>query len=148
MRGLCLRIPKTLPPSQSRLFISLRSISNLAIRPCSSSFHSGRCLSSRKPPKYFSSNATPQHAHTEAKSEEHSQGPKKKTIRSSAAKNSLRRVAVEAQRSRDGKDHRKVPTAPYQATSKVWSPVVIFRQSTDHLSGHADCYGDLRCRTI
>lgn len=50
---------------------------------------------------------------------EPAQTPKRKTTRSPAAKNSLRRVAVEAQRSRDGTDIRKPSSIHQHAAAKT-----------------------------
>ena len=50
---------------------------------------------------------------------EPAQTPKRKTTRSPAAKNSLRRVAVEAQRSRDGTDDRKTSSLHHHSTAKT-----------------------------
>ena len=121
-------LPRLFTPYQSRLFSSLRIIQSPAFRPQSSSFHSTGDLRARKRHErndYFSSSAPrflQQDAKQEkppAKTEESPQNNKRKTTRSHPAKNSLRRVAVEAQRSREGKDSKKAPTAAHQATSKV-----------------------------
>ena len=50
---------------------------------------------------------------------EQPQGQKKKSTRSPVGKTSLRRVAVEAQRSRGGIDSRKLSTPESPATTKV-----------------------------
>lgn len=125
---LCLRLARIFTPYQCRPFSSLRIIQNPPVRSRSSSFHSTGDLRSRKGKErndYFSSSAPhsiQQDAKPEkplAKPEESSQSNKRKTTRPQAAKNSLRRVAVEAQRSRDGKVSRKIPGPVHQATSKV-----------------------------
>lgn len=128
MNCLCLRPPRTFTPYQCRLFSSLRIIQSPALRPRSSSFHSAHGLLSRKRIErnaYFSSSALhfqqqdARHEKTTAKIEESPQNNKRKTTRSQAAKNSLRRVAVEAQLSRNGKESNKMPAVAHQATSKV-----------------------------
>ena len=80
------------------------------------------------------------------KEEEPEQGLKKKTTRLKAAKSSLRRVAVEAQRSRDGKDLEQVPKGWQQDTTKVWADVPY--RSTRPLIHPTDRHGHLRCRAI
>ncbi|KAK4694648.1 translation initiation factor IF-2, partial [Lecanoromycetidae sp. Uapishka_2] len=75
-------------------------------------------LGSRKRNDYFSSKA-PGQQQPDTKAEETLQSPKRKTTRSPAAKNSLRRVAVEAQRSRDGKEPRKAHTTGHHTSSKM-----------------------------
>ena len=83
--------------------------------PRSSLFHSSTGLLSKKRKGFFSSNATPRFAsQDEPKKDETSPPSKRRTTRSPAAKNSLRRVAVEAQRSRDGRDTKKAPVAGQQ----------------------------------
>lgn len=67
---------------------------------------------------FFSSNST---LRRENETDEHSEPPKRKHQRSPAGKNSLRRVAVEAQRSRDGKEAHKIPAEEQQSTTKVTS---------------------------
>lgn len=128
MNCLFLRPPRILAPYQCRLFSSLRIIQSPALRPRSSSFHSTHGLLSRKRIErndYFSSSAIhfqQQDAKSEkppAKDEESPENNKRKTTRSQAAKNSLRRVAAEAQRSRDGKKSNKMPAVAHQAASKV-----------------------------
>lgn len=128
MNCLCLRLPRMFPPYQCRPFSSLRIIQGPALPPRSSSFHSTGDLRSRKRNErndYFSSSA-PRFQQQDAKpgkpptkTEESSQNNKRKTTRSQAAKNSLRRVAVEAQRSRDGKGSKKTPAVAHQETFKV-----------------------------
>ncbi len=131
----CLRLPRIFTPYQCRPFSSLRIIQNPPLQPRSSSFHSTGEVCSRKRRErndYFSSSA-PHFIQQDAKLEKHAkteetpQNNKRKNTRSQAAKNSLRRVAVEAQRSRDGKVSRKTPAAVHQATSKVgYSPGVFY----------------------
>ena len=92
-------------------------------RSRSSSFHSTPILSKKRKTQkdFFSSNAAPYQplATEETKIAEPAQNPKRKTTRSPAAKNSLRRVAVEAQRSRDGKDIRRSPTSSHHIAAKT-----------------------------
>ena len=125
---LCLRLPRIFTPYQCRPSSSLRIIQNPPVRSRSSLFQSTGVLRSRKRKErndYFSS-STPHYIQQDAKPEkpltkpeESSQNKKRKTTRPQAAKNSLRRVAVEAQRSREGKVSRKTPGPVHQATSKV-----------------------------
>lgn len=135
MNCMCLRLPRIFTPYQSRLFSSLRIVQSPALRPKSSSFHCTGDLCARKRNErndYFSSSAPrflQQDAKPEkppAKSEETPQNNKRKTTRSQPAKNSLRRVAVEAQRSREGKDSKKTAAAAHQATSKVGHSQRVF----------------------
>ena len=128
MSCLCRRLPRIFTPYQCRPFSSLRFIQRPSLPPRKSSFHSTGDLQSRKHNggnDYFSSSA-PHFVLQEAKlekplpnTEESPQNKKRKTTRSQAAKNSLRRVAVEAQRSRDRKGLKKAPAVAPQATSKV-----------------------------
>ena len=128
MNCLCLRLPRIFLPYQCRPFSSLRVIQSPPLRPTSSPFQSTNDLRSRKcnaRTDYLSSSA-PRFVQQEAKSEkalpdgeDSPQNNKRKTTRSKAAKNSLRRVAVEAQRSRDGKGLKKTPVVAHQTTSKV-----------------------------
>lgn len=128
MSCLCLRLPRIFVPYQCQPFSSLRIIQRPPLRPISSPFHSTSDLHSRKRnarTDYFSSSA-PRFVQQDAKSEkalpdteDSRQNNKRKTTRSKAAKNSLRRVAVEAQRSRDGKGLKKTPVVAHQTTSKV-----------------------------
>lgn len=67
----------------------------------------------------FSSGPILQKLQREAESEEAPKSPKRKHLRSPAGKNSLRRVAVEAQRSRDVKETRSTPSEASQSTTKV-----------------------------
>ena len=128
MNCLYLRLPRVFTPYQSRPFSSIRIVQTSVLQPRSSPFHSTGDLRSRKRKErndYFSSSAPrfvqqdtkPEKA--PAKAAEHSQNNKRKTTRSPAAKNSLRRVAVEAQLSKDGTGSRKTPAAAHQAPPKV-----------------------------
>lgn len=122
MNGLWLQIPRGFAKCKSRSFSSLRNVQPLrpsVVLPRSSSFHSSGIFSSRKRNDYFSSKAPATTPQLDATTNEPSQNSKRKTTRSSAAKNSLRRVAVEAQRSRDGKDPNKTPPLAHQTASKV-----------------------------
>ena len=111
-----LPILRSAPLSTNRGFHILRTS-----RPGNSSFHSTPVLSKKRKSQkdFFSSNAAAHHPPSEeTKVVEPSQSPKRKTTRSSPAKNSLRRVAVEAQRSRDGKDD-KPSVSSQQAPAKT-----------------------------
>ena len=128
MNCLCLRLPRISTPYQCRPFSSLRIIQTPALRSTSSFFHFTGDLRSRKQRgrnDYFSS-STPhfqlQDAKPEklaAKTDEPAQNNKRKTTRPQAAKNSLRRVAVEAQQSRDGKGSKKTAAVAQQENFKV-----------------------------
>ena len=83
-----------------------------------SSFHSSSSLESRKRNDYFSSKA-PGQQQPDIKTEEAATGPKKKSTRLPTVKNSLRRVAVEAQRSRDDKEPRKPYVSSHQTVARV-----------------------------
>ena len=124
---LCLRCPRIFTQTQSRPFTSRRVIQT-SVRPRPSSYPSTSDLRPRKRNERndkFSSSA-PRFAQQDvkpdkllSKTEEASQNNKRKTTRSQAAKNSLRRVAVEAQRSRDEKGLKKASAVSHQATFKV-----------------------------
>ena len=117
MINLCFRCSRTFTPNYLRHYSSLRTVRPIkptVVRPIVSSFHSSGGILSRKRKDFFSSNATPQLAQQDAKSENPPQATKRKSTRSPAAKNSLRRVAVEAQRSRDGKELLKTPIVGQQ----------------------------------
>ena len=120
MNVLRVRLPKLLVPSQAGLSSSLRVISLPTYRLHSSYFNFSGINSFRRCPAYYSSNAAPHLTQQDTQVDEQSQGSKKrKTPRSSATKNSLRRVAVEAERSRDGKDPKRTPASPHQTNTKV-----------------------------
>ena len=129
---LCHRLPRIFTPYQCRPFSSLRIIQSPAIRQRRSAFHSSGELRSRKQKErndYFSSSAPQQDAKPEkplVKTEESPTKNKRKTTRSHAAKNSLRRVAVEAQRSRDGTESKKTPAIAHQSTFKVGYALGLF----------------------
>lgn len=152
MNCLRIRLPRILTPYQCRPFSSVRIIQSPPLRPRNSSFHSTGELRSRKRKErndYFSSTA-PRFLQQDAKAEkplanieESLQGNKRKTTRSQAAKNSLRRVAVEAQQSRDGKGLKKTPAVVHQAPSKVRHSFKALPTITDCLQC-IDCDGNLR----
>ena len=122
---LCLRLPHIFTPHQCRPFSSLPIIQRPPLRPSSSPIYPPDDLIPRKRNvrhDVFSSSA-PRFIQQEAKPEKppsntegSPQNDKRKTTRSKAAKNSLRRVAVEAQRSRDEKGLKKAPAVAHQAT--------------------------------
>ncbi|KAL8959696.1 MAG: hypothetical protein Q9193_003481 [Seirophora villosa] len=90
----------------------------------------------------FSSGPILQKLQREAESEEAPKSPKRKHLRSPAGKNSLRRVAVEAQRSRDVKETRSTPSEASQSTTKVL-PLAIRMVKSKILKGagyHLDPY--------
>ena len=126
-RCLYLRCPRIFTSTKSRTFSS-RRIVQTSVRPRPSSFHSTGDLRPRNRIERnvkFSSSA-PNFAQQDAKSdkllsktEESAQNNKRKTTRSQAAKNSLRRVAVEAQRSRDEKGLKTASAVSHQAIFKV-----------------------------
>lgn len=135
MNCLYLRLPRIFSPYQSRPFSSLRILQRSVLQPRSSPFHSTGDLRSRKRKErndYFSSSAPrslqqdtkPEKA--PAKATDPPQNNKRKTTRSPAAKNSLRRVAVEAQLSKDGTGSRKTPAVAHQATPKVGHDPGVF----------------------
>ena len=68
---------------------------------------------------FFSSNAVLQQTQRELESPEGPQATKRKITRSPAAKNSLRRVAVEAQRSRDGVSTEEMSGLDSRSNTKV-----------------------------
>ena len=122
---LCFRLPHVFTLHQCRSCSSLRIIQRPPLRPSSSPLHPTGDLRSRNwnvRNESFSSSAS-RFIQQEAKPEKTlpntggtPQNDKRKTTRSKAAKNSLRRVAVEAQRSRDGKGLKKVSAVAHQAT--------------------------------
>lgn len=119
MKAIPFKTPRFFLPCSARPFSSLRIIDSHVARPLASSFHSTSPLSSRKRDNFsFSSKAPVVPSKDAPPIEEKPQSGKRKT-RSSAAKNSLRRVAVEAQRSRDGKDHKKASTSTELTIPKV-----------------------------
>ncbi|KAL8674309.1 MAG: hypothetical protein Q9168_001302 [Polycauliona sp. 1 TL-2023] len=69
--------------------------------------------------KFFSSNPHLQKSQPEAETEETPKSQKRKSQRSPASKNSLRRVAVEAQRSRNVKEVRKEEVYESQPSTKT-----------------------------
>ena len=132
MRGLWLQIPRKFADNSCRCFSSLRFVQPpkpCSILPRSSCFHSSGVFGSRKRNDYFSSKA-PAPPQSDLNSDNPSRLPKKKTPRSSAATNSLRRVAVEAQRSRDGKDSKISAAQAQQSSFKVPSYKPLFNIRT------------------
>lgn len=121
MNALVTRIPRTLATHHVRPLSFLRVITTSALRPQISSFHCGGVLARKRDAFSFSSKAPPDNVTEEAKSEEQPKKAKRKT-RSATAKNSLRRVAVEAQRSRDDKAPKKISAAANQTVPKVGLP--------------------------
>ena len=122
---LCLRLPHIFTPYQCRPFSSLEIIQRSPLRQSSSPIHPLDDIRSRKRNVRHDvlSSSAPRFIQQEAKPEKplsntggSPQNDKRKTTRSKAAKNSLRRVAVEAQRSRDEKGLKKAPAVAHQAT--------------------------------
>ena len=153
---LRLRLPHIFTPYQCRPISSLRITQRPPLRPSSSPLYTAGDLRSRKwnaRHDSFSSSA-PHFIQQEAKpekplpsTERSSQNDKRKTTRSKAAKNSLRRVAVEAQRSKDGKGLKKAPAVAHQAT-KVGHSLNIFRRLRLSTCYCIDRDSNLRCRRI
>ncbi|CAO1602586.1 hypothetical protein XANCAGTX0491_006193 [Xanthoria calcicola] len=83
------------------------------------SFHLTGSQAFPKRRKFFSSNPHLQKAQPEAEPEEAPKSPKRKNQRSPASKNSLRRVAVEAQRSKNGKEVRTVGSHEAHTSTKT-----------------------------
>ena len=127
MNYMSLRLPRVFTPYQRQPFNSRRSIQSSFLQLSSSPFHSTGDIRSKKRNfrDCFSSSALrfiQQDAKPEKRlsnTEDPTQKNKRKSTRSKTAKNSLRRVAVEAQRSRDGNDLKKTSVIAHQATSKV-----------------------------
>lgn len=69
--------------------------------------------------EFFSSNSHLQRPQKEAETEQPPKSQKRKHQRSPAGKNSLRRVAAEAQRSRHGKEARRTPSEDSQSSTKA-----------------------------
>lgn len=84
-----------------------------------SSFHDGQILGLKKRKDFFSSNTALNIPPQDPRDEQQIASSKRKTTRTSAAKNSLRRVAVEAQRSRDGKVDKRLQTGSLVTGSKT-----------------------------
>ncbi|KAL8798667.1 MAG: hypothetical protein Q9182_006478 [Xanthomendoza sp. 2 TL-2023] len=82
-------------------------------------FHLTGSQSFPKRRKFFSSNPNLQKSLPEPEAEETVKPPRRKTQRSPASKNSLRRVAVEAQTSRDVKENRRPTTHEPQPSTKT-----------------------------
>ena len=118
----CLRITRPLSRCLISQRPSLQHFQSFAIPHCESRLFRLDYIGIQKRATLpFSSRAPLLYPAEDVKSEEKPQKAKRKT-RSTAAKNSLRRVAVEAQRSRDGKEAAKPSTAvPSQATPQVIS---------------------------
>ena len=144
MRGLSFRMPQICTPYQARAHSSTRDVRHTTTPLVVSSFHSvGRLSIGKRDSFSFSSKAPFLHSHEEIRSEEKPGNSKRKT-RSAAAKNSLRRVAVEAQRSRDGKDPSKTPATSYHSTPKVLQCCDVLIHRLTHLyksDGDSDMRG-------
>ena len=132
---LYLRCPRIYTSTQSRTFSSRRIIQT-SDRPRSSSFHPTGDLRPRNriERNFKFSSSAPHFAQQDAKpdkllakTEESAQNNKRKTTRSQAAKNSLRRVAVEAQRSRDEKGVKTASAVSHQANFKVEQVPMLLR---------------------
>lgn len=143
MKSLLLRISSSFTRYHVRSFSCLRTINGPNTRPLISSFHSGRFLARKRDNFSFSSKAPFDTPKEGAKSEEQPKQVKRKT-RSSAAKNSLRRVAVEAQRSRDDKAPKKIPAAAYQTIPKVIELRQLVEAKADQLCSITDSDSNLR----
>ncbi|KAL8710453.1 MAG: hypothetical protein Q9220_004885 [cf. Caloplaca sp. 1 TL-2023] len=83
------------------------------------SFHLTGIHAFPKRRKFFSSNPHLQDSQQDPQAQEVSKAPRKKNQRSPAVKNSLRRVAVEAQRYRDGKGIRKGASEDSKPSTKT-----------------------------
>jgi hypothetical protein len=138
-----LRIPSSFMRYYVRSFGSLRSIAYPTVRPFISSFHSAEVLARKRDKFSFSSKAPLITLKDDVKSEEQPRKAKRKT-RSSAAKNSLRRVAVEAQRSRDVKEPMKIPAAAHQTIPKVKGLPPLEVIKADQCCSIIDSDGNLR----
>ena len=84
-------------------------------RPRASPYHSTGGLLAKKRKGFFYSNAPPKAPSSEEKKADTQQPTKRRSTRASSAPNSLRRVALEAQRSRDGKEKKKALTTGQDA---------------------------------
>ena len=84
-------------------------------------FHLTGCQGFPKRRNFFSSNPQLQRSQPEPESEEVPKSQKRKNQRSPASKNSLRRVAVEAQRSKDVKEVGEAAKHELQPSTKVLS---------------------------
>ncbi|KAL8828380.1 MAG: hypothetical protein Q9170_006631, partial [Blastenia crenularia] len=102
--------------SYSLFRIPLKSLPFLQHRPSFSRTRFRTVLNQRKP---FYSQSNVQKPQREAENEEAPKPQKRKNQRSPAGKNSLRRVAVEAQRSRDGKEARRSSGGEPPASTKT-----------------------------
>ena len=108
----------------SRMFLAQLRTSIVGSR--SSSFQSTGVLHARRRKDFFTSNASPRLAPAEEKHIGHRQveptlSSKRRSTRPPAATHSLRRVALEAQRSRDSKDQKK--TYIGQEATKACAPL-------------------------
>ncbi|KAL9025790.1 MAG: hypothetical protein Q9196_005452, partial [Gyalolechia fulgens] len=114
------RIPQYLPP-----FLRPYSSVKPPLEPSSPPFYHHQFLNPidthRLPERrnFYPSTSHLQKPQREIESEELPKPQKRKKQRSPAGKNSLRRVAVEAQRSRDGKDTKRSPSEEPQSSTKT-----------------------------
>ena len=111
---LCFSVTHAFNVSHTRLIYDLPkllSFPNSRLSKCQSNF--GNVTVSPSARRYGHSSPKPQDSQPKPNNEETSHGRKRK------GKNSLRRVAVEAQRSRDSKSSETSPVSPIQATTKV-----------------------------
>lgn len=124
------------PSSHAKRILRLRQI------------HSTSPLCSPRRRDFFSSNAVLQQQPSrngEATEQQHQQA--RKSSRLPAGKTSLRRVAVEAQRSRDGILTTAKPAADERLKAKVRSHVISYWDTTDNVSW-TDSDRVLRCGTV
>ena len=130
MNHLSLRLSRVLAPYHCQPFSSTRIIQSAPLRLRSSPFLCLRTHNVRH--EHFSSSAL-RSIQQETKPEKSlpntdrsPQNGKRKTTRTKGAKNSLRRVAVEAQRSKDGKGLKKTPASANQEIYKVGLSLDLF----------------------
>ena len=101
---------------QIRQYCSTAPILRATItRPRASPYHSTGGLLAKKRGGFFYPNAPPKAPFSEERKADTQQPTKRRSTRASSAPNSLRRVALEAQRSRDGKEKKKALTAGQDA---------------------------------
>ena len=118
-----MRFPRTIAPLQARQYSSRLILASRRPSPIwtsTSPFHASASLLSKRRKGFFSSNAILRNPTSDDKKSEPSTQGKRRSTRPSAAPHSLRRVAVEAQRSRDGKIIKKAQLSGQESSKVHW----------------------------
>ena len=151
MSSLCRNVTRAALPTSLGLRGSRRNIHLLPLplnRSSAFNFHSSRRVLARPRKDFFSSSPATRNSQQQKEvtdNKDHVANSKRKSSRSTVAKTSLRRVAVEAQRSRDSKDPREKQAGGQQIESKVNSADHLMSLALTRFTDRDSC---LCCREI